>query len=216
MCRRRARNPPKSNAQKAAKAVEVSVCAVLLTLVCPFACVYLGTKCLYDGCRGLIPGANERAEASRCRAEKTKLQKEAPKPMGRRKRALTLPLPDQRNDVLPWKPAQRTEDQSQSAFFGRLPYEIREMIYEYALAGSMHIHIFRRTDRRLGHYKCYREHRPLQETYYDYHGKACRSSTEAWIPRRWKDDQISEVLPLLRTCRRVCVMLLRKRDSKQS
>lgn len=211
-------SPPKTKAQKVAKAASVLGCAVLVTLVCPFACVYLGIQCVCDRYEVLMPRVNRRVQASRQRAEKKKtMKKEAPEYLGKRKRALTLPLPDQRNGFLPRKPAQCTKDQSQSTFFGRVPYEIREMIYEYAFAGFLHIHLFRRTDRRLGHYICHGKHRegrrPLKESPDNCCGTACKSSTGAWIPETWVDDHISEVLPLLGTCRKLCVVLIRKSGS---
>jgi len=220
MCPRRP-IPPRSKAQKAAKAATVMGCAVLVTLICPFACVYLGIQCLCDRYEVLIPRVNRRVLASQNRAEKKKtLKTEAPKPLGKRKRALTLPLLNQPRGVLSRKPAQCTKDQSQSTFFGRIPYEIREMIYEYAFAGFLHIHIFRRTDRRLGHYICHGKHRegrrPLKEGPDNCCGTACKSSTGAWIPETWVDDHISEVLPLLGTCRRLCVTLLRKSGSNKA
>lgn len=49
-----------------------------------------------------------------------------------RKRALTLPLPEQKSNSLGHR-AQQTFDQKQSPFLARLPLEIRHMIYEYIL-----------------------------------------------------------------------------------
>lgn len=209
MCPRRP-TPPKTKAQKVAKAACVFGCTILVTLICPFACVYLGIECLCDRYEVLMTRVILRVQASRHRAEqKRTLKREAPRSLGKRKRALTLPLPDQRSGLLSRELAQCTEDQLQSIWFGRFPYEIREMIYDYALTGFLHIHIFRRTDRRLGHYICHSKHRegrrPLKEGPDNCCRTACESSTGAWIPETWVDDHISEVLPLLGTCRRLCV-----------
>ena len=48
----------------------------------------------------------------------------------------------------------RASDQMDSVLFGKFPLEVREMIYGYVLAGASHLHIYRRADRRMGHYVC--------------------------------------------------------------
>jgi hypothetical protein len=65
---------------------------------------------------------------------------EEPIPLGPRPRALTLPLSDNLSD-------QKTLEQSQSAFFAKLPLELRHRVYEYALGGA-HLHL-RIVERRL-------------------------------------------------------------------
>lgn len=202
--------PPRSKAQKVAKAACVFGRAILVTLTFPFLCVYLGMQSLCDRYKVSMPRVNRRVQAPRHRAEQKRiLEGEAPRLLGKRKRALTLPLPDIQSGLLSSQLAQCTGDQLQSVWFGRFPYEIREMIYDYALTGFLHIHIFERMDHRLGHYICHSNHREgrylLEDGYQSCCGIACKSSTGAEI---WADDHISEVLPLLGTCRRLCVTLV--------
>lgn len=206
---------PKSKTRKAAKAAFIVSCVALVPLILPLLCVLAGIECICDRCK-IVKG---RVRASRHVAdEEQTLRKEAPKSLGIRKRALTLPLPDERSAALSREPTQCTIDQSQSTFFGRVPYEIREMIYGHAFAAPLHIHIFRRTDRRLGHYICHNEHRerrPLRKTDVgNCCGTTCTSSSGAWIPGTWVDDHVSDVLPLLRTCRRMCILFFR--DSRSN
>lgn len=123
-----------------------------------------------------------------------------------RKRALTLPLSQPRSYFSEhlWQRKQTTADQLQSSLFGRFPLEVRELIYEYYLAPPERcVHVFRRPDRRLGHYLCTaghesHSHMPLRDWGYDQ-----ISCTRAWR----KDDRrlplaSSTLLPLLKTCRR--------------
>ena len=56
--------------------------------------------------------------------------------------------------VLLGKKRKRISDQMDSVLFGRFPLEVREMIYGYVLAGASHLHVYRRADRRMGHYVC--------------------------------------------------------------
>ena len=75
------------------------------------------------------------------------------------------------------------------------------MIYGYVLAGSEHVHVFRRTDRRLGYYDCRSRHGEEHEFGPASNGK---SRTGAWTPRTGPDrDEIGGMLSLLKTCRRV-------------
>ena len=56
--------------------------------------------------------------------------------------------------VLLGKKRKRISDQMDSVLFGRFPLEVREMIYGYVLVGASHLHVYRRADRRMGHYVC--------------------------------------------------------------
>ena len=190
--------------------IKVVASAAFLTLTCPFWCVVWTGHCIWEKCKGVAPYDTRRANNARCSAKRKLLDKESPRPVQQRKRALTLPLQAQKDGILRLSKQQRTEDQQQSVFLSRFPYEIREMIYEVALAGSIHMHIFRRTDRRLGHYKCHTRHRsenrllkPNPKPSTSSSPEPCRSLSGAWITGRFKDREARELVPLLRTCRRV-------------
>ncbi|KAL8679873.1 MAG: hypothetical protein Q9186_003893 [Xanthomendoza sp. 1 TL-2023] len=149
--------------------------------------------------------------------EATELCQETPKPLPvARKRSLTLPLPIQKRRLFWQNMEQKTADQSQSTLFGRLPLEVRELIYQHYLIASDDdrcLHIFRRTDSRLGHYICTgghesHSHMPLREWGYDR-----ISCTRAWEKKDESSHQplfSSSVLPLLKTCRRAYSELAEK------
>ncbi|KAL8789321.1 MAG: hypothetical protein Q9213_001244 [Squamulea squamosa] len=187
--------------------LKVTGSVVLITVISPIICIY-GIWLVSTG-QSLKSCGTTRMQHARRKAEKRILRQEAPTPLSLRKRALTLPLPVESPAFLSKKVIRSTKDQLQSAFFGRLPLEIREMIYRYALCNFVHIHIYRRQDKRLGHYKCRSVHRPeshvLNPEYQA--GQGCGypsvTSTGAWIPGRWQDGDITELLPLLKTCRRL-------------
>ena len=69
-----------------------------------------------------------------------------------RPRALTLPLPSDK--AAKPRTAQKTIDQSPSPFFGKLPLEIRRLIY-FEVLGGRRFHIRAHfQDRRLAHLQC--------------------------------------------------------------
>jgi len=69
-----------------------------------------------------------------------------------RPRSLTLPLSMEESDT-----KQRTDDQSQSELLSKLPYEVRSLIFEYAVTGDGNVvHVFKR-GKRLGHWHCRRQ-----------------------------------------------------------
>lgn len=138
-------------------------------------------------------------------------QKLPPVPLpSSRPRALTLPLPPA-SPARPDCPQQQqqqqtTRAQSQSRLFSKLPLELRRMVYECVLGGDV-LHIVRLT-RRIAHVRC-------------------RGSSErkSWRHPCWGHQSIDGlymgiigssatrtdggVLPLLRTCRLVYVLLSR-------
>lgn len=204
-----------STKEKLKDAVKVAGAVILIALASPVICICVtwrvSTGKSFDVC-----GTGRIQEAQRKGIERS-LRQEAPIPLPSRRRALTLPsLPCPAGSGRPERTRQTTADQSQSVLYGRFPAEIREMIYEYALCDFTHIHLFRRQDNRLGHYKCHSIHRPhselLRPGIYDtgelkgfcYSALTC---TKAWIPGRWQDNEITELLPLLKTCRRVYIPL---------
>ena len=150
---------------------------------------------------------------------KDALKKEAPKPLpARRKRALTLPLPDcSKSDSK--KNPQTTNQQEDSLLFSRFPLEIRRMIYAEVLTGDQYvIHIYRKADQRLSNHKCDHEHKDCRDInaaqfilqkdcwYYDeepYHtaSGAIKSTVEF-------KHQVHGLLPLLQTCRLVYVLYI--------
>lgn len=65
-----------------------------------------------------------------------------------RKRALTIPLPEEAQ-------RQQTADQSQSAFFANLPLEIRLIIYQEVLSGQEDVvHVIKKPKKLLGLIRC--------------------------------------------------------------
>lgn len=199
--------------QKRRREVPQDFKILLLPILIPFVCLYVSGQYLWSQCtRRLIPGfcGNGYASAKRedankklAQREAKELRKEAPTPLPAvRNRSLTLPLARARTRL--WRRKRETADQLQSSLFGRFPLEVRELIYKYYLIPDRRcVHIFRRTDRRLGHYLCTgghgsHFHMPLRPWGYDQ-----ISSTRAWQ----KDQRIqpsfsSNLLPLMKTCRR--------------
>jgi len=134
-----------------------------IILFCPCVCIEGLRFCFKPNYRG----SDERPES------------EQPIPLEPRARALTLPL----DDVAP---GQRTVEQPQSAFFAKLPLELRHRVYQYTLGGAI-IHL-RVTARKL------RGARSLPPTRRD------PASTNA-------ENDLKCALGLLRTCRIVYVLV---------
>ena len=182
---------------------------MLFPLIFPFFCicgtVYCGFVVLRHQITGEpVPGfcgTGTMSARREWRIEKL-LKKEAPRPLpSRRKRALTLPL--SRRAIIGLT-RRGTNAQNEAFFFQRLPLEIREMIYSYALTSSTHVlHIFRRADRRLGHYRRKLEVPTSYKQYQASRGLAThQSATGAWVTGSPRGDTVSGLLPLLLTCRR--------------
>jgi hypothetical protein len=137
-------------------------------------------------------------------------------PLGKRKRTLTLPLPQL--DTLPSisssvrRSRQRTDEQAKSLLLTKLPLELRQLIYAEVLAeGGKLIHILRKNG-GLGLWRC-----RVQDGLYrcDSQGRRC---VEGWLSYKTKVwnlyktgriDLITDdgLVPLLRTCRRMQVFL---------
>lgn len=122
----------------------------------------------------------------------------------RRKRALTLPLPDR-----PWcLKRQRTYDQFQSPLFNRLVWDVRQLIYEYVLAPDERELHLGKTEGRLCSIRCHSED-STQETW----------QHECWQPHliNWaeyfahslpplsSESRITNVIGLLSSCRQMWV-----------
>ena len=179
---------------------------IIFTLASPFLCV--GVSCYYGfvlvrscvtgqpSCEYCGTGRMRRREAKKI---KELMKKEAPKSLpAKRKRSLTLPL---RRPALIGFRRQKTSGQIASTFF-KLPLEIRNIIYAYALTDDTHpLHIFRRADRRLGHYRC-KLIGSISNAHYQNaeYPTASQTMTGAWLPDPDKTLQ-SGWLPLLLTCR---------------
>lgn len=135
-------------------------------------------------------------------------RKEDPIPLPPRKRALTLPLPPWVPDSESSQTEQRSEDQLQSSFFTVLPPEIRNMIYQYALCNFTHIPVLQQRD-LVGHYVCHWTHRPDSELFETLNGLGGNLTHDIpWNPAKWQDRiDTTDLLPLLRTCRRVYVCI---------
>jgi len=132
----------------------------------------------------------------------------------RRKRTLTGPLPSLESmhgmsDSIR-RARQKTADQSMSPFLGKLPFELRQIIYEEVLAGGDDgrvVHIIRK-HKRLGHWRCrIQDGLKLCET----QSLRCISGWLAYKARVWTADKAGRLelrtddglLPLLRTCRAI-------------
>ena len=124
----------------------------------------------------------------------------APNPLPtKRKRALTLPLPEipQKSSFIA-KPKQRTSSQTDCLFLQRLPYDVRRIIYDEILCGNI-FHIIRMR-RRLRHLRCSAEEgevRDLRQTCWGILMVDGRSIRDFYNDRRTDGG----VVPLMRTCR---------------
>lgn len=187
---------------------------IITILIFPFACTY--TACINgiqstrtrwgDGkpapCFGGIYCRATVQHGERWRNLEKDLEQERPSPLPPSRKS-SLTIPDVCASASFLKRRKATSDQLQSTFFGRLPFEIREMIYMHYLAGSEDLYIYRRTDNRLGHCRSdnrYREMCPPGLCWGFDH-----TVTGAWdvagAPNRDRDDLLS----LLMTCRRAYV-----------
>lgn len=192
-----------------AKIARTSLTIICSPVLVPLACLYdraassLGTS----GHRSEFFSSNKRpsqGEGHHAQELNEKgTRKEMPTPLLPRKRALTLPLPAPGEEITPPETTQHTNEQSLSAFFG-LPLEIREVIYTYALTAK-YTHIFR-TGERLYHRRCDCEHRELhpltaeQDRRWD---GECEASPGICEPELLQYADKGNILPLLRTCRKV-------------
>lgn len=136
--------------------------------------------------------------------QKMDFRREAPSPLPAvRKRSLTLPLRPKEARFWEREREQKTAEQLQSSFFGRFPLEIRELIYKYYLAPDERcLHVFRRTDKRLGHYRCTGRQgshpvMPLRDWGYGLWFTGALQKYEDIHPL-----VSSTLLPLLKTCRK--------------
>ena len=142
-------------------------------------------------------------------------KKEAPEPLpARRKRALTLPLPDCASSKNP----QETSLQEDSLFFTKLPLEIRRKIYGYILTDDQKVlQIYRKEDRRLSHFICDYKHQDCKEqnkisftnsiTHWYYDDEPFYTATGAVKTTAEFKNRAHHLIPLLQTSRRVYVPL---------
>ena len=180
---------------------------IVCVLAAPFLCVYgicvCGYRCLESHCTGkpmVGPcGTGHRAAMRRWEEQKA-LKKEAPVPLPAvRKRALTIPDVSPKSSLL--KRRKATSDQWQSTLFRRLPLEIRNMIYAFTLASSDSVHIYRRADRRLGHYIGQKQ--DCQKCPAGLSWRSDQTISGAWNVRRKPDRDRDDLLSFLMTCRRM-------------
>lgn len=112
--------------------------------------------------------------------------------LAQRKRSLTLPLP--------LEAQQTTADQNQSAFFTKIPPEIRKLIYQEVFNGGTDVvHVTKKERKPLELVRC-RDRCAMEYNY--------KCSAGEWLdvitPRlELGDDSEGGPLPLLQTCRRV-------------
>lgn len=187
---------------------------LLLPIIIPIVCVLIWGQCLRAlfssrPVRNNSRSRNFIAEVEHARADlaERELLSEAPPMLPViRKRALTIPLPPIPIARQLWQKAPETYDQSQSSFFRRLPPEVREQIYRICLVPDQRsLHIFRRTDKRLGHYFCTNEngmHRLPQLFKWEFY-KEPYGGTGAWRKEmNIRSEESSSLLSLIKTCRR--------------
>ena len=186
---------------------------VMLCLVAPFYATYLVCSCGYQCFQHTFNGkpipfycGNGYRSAvkhwERQKVLKEMLKEEAPSPLPhRRKRALTIPMVAPSASFI--KSRKATSSQQQSNLLGLLPFEIREKVYVYTLGASEHIHLYRRTDRRLGHYPCNGEHHQTCPPGLSW--GLDQTLSGAWDVGGNTDRERNDLLSLLLTCRRAYV-----------
>ena len=175
---------------------------IACVLAAPFLCVYAictcGYKCLeshYTGKPMAGPCGTGHRRAMRQWEERKALKKEAPAPLpARRKRALTIPDVSPNASLL--KRRKATSSQMQATLCGRLPLEIRNMIYAFTLAGFDSVHVYRRADRRLGHSVC-------EEFSSEYYWCPDQTISGALDVRKEVNRDRDDLLSLLMTCRKM-------------
>ena len=210
---------------------------VISALATPFMLMYccgsfLVSKCIgrsrgikRSGCRSRksrpgrdkarVPCRTQNNPAATDRAMSQPFVEEIPDFLPVRQRALTPPLTKAATIFPSENSGQRTDNQLQSELFACIPVEVRQMIFRYVLSSYLHLHIFRRTDKRLGHYKCHSTHRHITDVvirrsigteagFCTDLGSSHRavSPSGAWKPGTRKDDQLMELLSLLMICRK--------------
>ena len=196
------------------KLSDVALIPCYIPIAC-VVCLVMGGQCLWslftDKPLGSVRGNGTVSAARRSyderrirKKELQKLEKEKPPDLPRvRKRALSIPLPATETPF--WRKEQKTCDQLRSTFFGRLPLEIRELIYKYSLTpDGESLHVFPRVDRRLGHCFCrfgLENHSQCPNVDWGYDNP---SETHAWKRTASERPQYSNnLLPLLKSCRRM-------------
>lgn len=191
---------------------------VVCVLAAPFFCVYgictCGYRCLESHYTGKpmvgFCGTGHRT-AMRQWQEQKALKKEAPVPLPAvRKRALTIPHVSPESSLL--KRRKATSSQLQASLYRRLPFEIRNMIYTFALASSDSVHIYRRADRRLGHYIGKKRDCKKCPTGLSWHSDQTISG--AWNVRGKPNRDRDDLLSLLMTCRRMSDTTPSSRESR--
>lgn len=148
-------------------------------------------------------------------AERRRRISERPEPLPAvRERTLTLPLPPNNTDWVRNSRQQRTCDQQQSAFFTRLPQEIRYMIYQEVLAPSGHpeLHIAS-ADQRLLSRRCVNEDPIVPGLEHSCWGRCYKqdgTTARSGNPKEYEPEDRSSYpirLGLLRSCRQVYVRI---------
>jgi len=113
-------------------------------------------------------------------------------PNGQRKRALTIPLPEGARE-------QKTEDHCQSAFFAKLPLEIRQLIYMELLRGEVDVvHVTKQPRKPLEFTRC------ASKCSMTYNYKCWAGEVPDGRQTTMKASSTLErgLFPLLQTCRR--------------
>jgi hypothetical protein len=83
-------------------------------------------------------------------------KKRSPDSLTDLRRALTLPLPiEEDEELVPCTPKQTTIEQVNSKLCTMLPYEVRSLIFEFAVAGDENVvHVFKNGKKGIAHWKC--------------------------------------------------------------
>lgn len=182
---------------------------LLLGILIPVFCLCYCGRCLWSKCSGQPMGFYRDTVAMQRERQQRKmkeLRKETPPALPAvRKRSLTLPLSPTTTRF--WERKQQgTADQLQSSLFGRCPLEIRQLIYKYYLSCDERcVHVFRRTDRRLGHYLC----NHTRHSHYHTPPPQDWGYSQMTLTATWQTDMnivpkfSNRILPLLKTCQRV-------------
>ena len=92
--------------------------------------------------------------------------------LGLKRRALTLPLPEKGSSDALWNFQQQTVQQTDSGLCMRLPYEVRNLIFELVVAGENSVvHVYKKS-KRMGHWRCRRQDNGLPCTWIEPCSKA--------------------------------------------
>ncbi|KAF2811781.1 uncharacterized protein BDZ99DRAFT_497429 [Mytilinidion resinicola] len=180
---------------------------VLLSIFCgPCVCIYVGFAACF------CPGRLRRRSEPEDKRRFERRQRKAPRPLVVRKRALSIPLPEEPETEEPGVPSSPEELKQTTIFQEKsrlmaLPLELREMIYK-AVLGNDVMHVIHK-ENKLGHLRCKANSEKACPKRWHGVGPCADScwgvvdSSNIWMPVEEPQGSDGDVLPLLQTCRQV-------------